>query len=402
MEAYIYDCVRTPRGRGRKEGALHSTTAVWLSAYILDKLLERNDIDQSTLEDVIWGNVTQIGEQGGCIARGAILLSDIEEKVPGLTINRFCGSGLEAVNLASNQVKSEAGMGYIAGGVEMLSRVPMGTDGAAMVVDPSIAMTHCIIPQGVSADLVASQYGFGRVDCDQYAVQSQQRAGKAWQENRFANSVVPVINDAGEKVLDVDEHMRPDTDMQSLGSLEPSFKQMGESMPGFDKLAMLKYPCFERIDHVHHAGNSSGIVDGAAAVLIGSKEFGKANGLKPRARIVTTAKTGSEPTIMLTGPLPATEKALQNAAMDISDIDLFEVNEAFASVPLMYQKHFDLDDDTINVNGGSIAMGHPLGATGAILLGTLVDELERADKSIGLVTLCVAGGMGVATIVERQ
>ena len=401
MDAYIFDCIRTPRGRGKKSGALHSTTAIWLSAYVLDKLLERHDINQQTLDDVIWGNVTQVGEQGGCIARSAVLMSALDEHVSGLTINRFCGSGLEAVNLAANQVMSNAGMGYIAGGVEMLSRVPMGTDGAALMVDPSVAMEHCIIPQGVSADLVAAEYGLSRDDCDYYAVLSQKKAAHAWSDNRFTKSVIPVYNDAGITVLETDEHIRPETDMQSLGSLEPSFKHMGESMPGFDKLALLKYPQHEAIDHVHHAGNSSGIVDGSAAVLIGSKEFGEVNNLTPRARIVTTAKVGTEPTIMLTGPLPATEKALTNAAMEITDIDLFEVNEAFASVPLMYQQYFAVDEEKINVNGGSIAMGHPLGATGAMLLGTLVDELERSDKSTGLVTLCVAGGMGVATIVER-
>ena len=401
MEAYIYDCIRTPRGKGKKDGAFHSCTAVWLSSYILDELNERNHLDPNTIEDVIWGNVTQVGEQGGCIARAAILMSNLSESIAALTLNRFCGSGLEAVNLASNQVKARAGMGYIAGGVEMLSRVPMGTDGSALMADPSVAMEHCIIPQGVSADLVAAEYNLNRDDCDQYAVTSQQKAANAWSENRFSKSVIPVRNNIGETILDRDEHIRPETNMQSLASLEPSFKQMGETMPGFDKLAIMKYPHHEKINHVHHAGNSSGIVDGAAAVLIGSEEFGKANNLTPRARIISTAKIGSEPTIMLTGPIPATEKALNNASMSVADIDLFEVNEAFAAVPLMYQKYFDVEDEKINVNGGSIAMGHPLGATGAILLGTLVDELERSDKSTGLVTLCVAGGMGVATIVER-
>ncbi len=401
MDAFIYDSVRTPRGKGKKDGSLHEVTSVWLSAFILNKLLERTEIDPKTIEDLIWGNVTQVGEQGGCLARSTVLYSNLDDSIPGLAINRFCASGLEAVNLAANQIRGNAGTGYIAGGVEMLSRVPMGSDGAAMLVDPTIAMNHSIIPQGVSADLIATKYGFSRLDCDQYAVESQRRAEIAWKEKRFDKSVIPVVDDIGATLLEMDEHLRPDTDLVTLEGLDPSFQQMGEVMPGFDKVALLKYPELEKINHVHHAGNSSGIVDGAAALLIGSSEFGEINGLTPRARIVTTAKSGSDPTIMLTGPIPASEKALKQASLNISDIDLFEVNEAFSSVPLRFIQHYDLDPDVVNVNGGAIAMGHPLGATGAIILGTLLDELERANKTLGLATLCVAGGMGVTTIIEN-
>lgn len=400
MESFIYDSVRTPRGKGKKDGALHEVTSVWLSAFILNKLLERNNIDPATIDDLIWGNVTQIGEQGGCLARSAVLYSELENSVPGLAINRFCASGLEAVNLASNQIKGNSGIGYIAGGIEMLSRVPMGSDGAAMIVDPTLAMSHSIIPQGVSADLIATRYGFSRVDCDRYAVESQLRANTAWKENRFEKSLLPVIDDIGATLLAKDEHLRPETDLNTLGQLEPSFQMMGQVMPGFDKVALMKYPELETINHVHHAGNSSGIVDGAAAILIGSREFGEINNLNPRAKIISTARSGSEPTIMLTGPIPATEKALQQASLRITDIDLFEVNEAFSSVPLRFMQYFDLDPKTVNVNGGAIALGHPLGATGTMILGTLLDELERTNKSIGLATLCVAGGMGVTTIIE--
>lgn len=401
MEAFIYDSVRTPRGKGKKDGSLHEITSVWLSSFILNKLLERADIDPKTIDDLIWGNVTQVGEQGGCLARSAVLYSNLDDNIPGLAINRFCASGLEAVNLAANQIRGNAGTGYIAGGVEMLSRVPMGSDGAAMLVDPTIAMNHSIIPQGVSADLIATKYGFSRLDCDQYAVESQRRAEIAWKEKRFDKSVIPVVDDIGATLLEMDEHIRPDTDLAVLEGLNPSFQQMGEIMPGFDKVALMKYPELEKINHVHHAGNSSGIVDGAAALLIGSREFGEINDLTPRARIVTTAKSGSDPTIMLTGPIPASEKALKQASLNISDIDLFEVNEAFSSVPLRFIQHYGIDPEMVNVNGGAIAMGHPLGATGAIILGTLLDELERTNKTLGLATLCVAGGMGVTTIIEN-
>jgi acetyl-CoA C-acetyltransferase len=308
---------------------------------------------------------------------------------------------MEAVNLAANQVKGGAGMAYIAGGVEMMGRVAMGSDGAAIAVDPSIAMEQYFVPQGISADIIATEYGFTRDDADQLAVASQQRAEKAWKEGRFKNSVITITDQNGLTILDHDEYMRPQTDMQSLGSLSPAFQAMGEVMPGFDKVAMLKYPHLEKINHIHHAGNSSGIVDGAAAVLIGNKEFGEKYGLKPRARIRANAKIGTDPTIMLTGPVPVTEKILAENGMTINDIDLFEVNEAFAAVVMRFMQAFDVDHDKVNVNGGSIAMGHPLGATGAMIIGTLLDELERADKEVGLATLCIASGMGAATIIER-
>ncbi|WP_096785070.1 acetyl-CoA C-acetyltransferase [Rhodobacter sp. CZR27] len=400
-EAYIYDAVRTPRGKGRPDGALHEVTSVALSAKVLNEVKARNNLDGAAVEDVIWGNATQVGEQGGCLARSAVLLSDLDERIPGLSINRFCASGMEAVNLAANQVRAGAGDGYIAGGVEMMSRVAMGSDGAAIAVDPSLAMKSYFVPQGISADIIATRYGFSRDDADALAVESQKRAARAWDEGRFARSVMTVRDQNGLAILDRDEHMRPETDMQSLGALRPAFKEMGEQMPGFDKLAIMKYPQLERIEHIHHAGNSSGIVDGAAAVLIGSREFGEKHGLQPRARIRATAKIGTDPTIMLTGPVPVTEKILRDAGMEISDIDLFEVNEAFASVVLRFQQAFDVDPDRVNVNGGAIAMGHPLGATGAIIIGTLLDELERSGKGVGLATLCVASGMGAATIIER-
>ena len=400
-DAYIYDALRTPRGKGRKDGALHELSALRLSAQTLNALKERNNLSGHAVEDVIWGNVTQVGEQGGCLARSAVLASDLDQSIPGLAINRFCASGLEAVNLAANQVRGGAGNGYIAGGVEMMGRVPMGSDGAAIAVDPSLAMETYFVPQGISADLIATQYGFSRNDADALAVESQRRAKAAWEDHRFDKSVMTVRDQNGLTILDRDEYMRPETNMQSLGALKPSFKDMGEAMPGFDKVALMRYPHLQRIDHIHHAGNSSGIVDGAAALLIGNKAFGQEHGLTPRARIRATAKIGTDPTIMLTGPVPVTEKILKDAGMNIGDIDLFEVNEAFASVVLRFMQAFDVDHDKVNVNGGSIAMGHPLGATGAIILGTLLDELERSGKSTGLATLCIASGMGAATIIER-
>jgi len=400
-EAFIYDAVRTPRGKGRKDGSLHEVTSMSLSAQTLNAVKERNNLDTRGIEDVIWGNVTQVGEQGGCLARTAVLASDFDEQVPGLSINRFCASGMEAVNLAANQVKGGAGKAYVAGGVEMMGRVPMGSDGAAIAVDPSIAMEKYFVPQGISADIIATEYGFTRDDTDQLAVESQRRAKAAWDEGRFNKSVFTVKDRNGLAILDHDEYMRPQTDMQSLGSLKPAFKEQGEVMPGFDAVAMLKYPHLEKIEHVHHAGNSSGIVDGAAAVLIGNKEFGIENGLTPRARIKHTAKIGLDPTIMLTGPVPVTEKVLAETGMTISDFDLFEVNEAFAAVVLRFMQAFDADPAKVNVNGGAIAMGHPLGATGAIIIGTLLDELERQDKEVGMATLCIASGMGAATVIER-
>ncbi|MDX8348207.1 acetyl-CoA C-acetyltransferase [Cognatiyoonia sp. IB215446] len=400
-EAYIYDAVRTPRGKGRKDGSLHEVTSARLSAGVLNELKARNNLEGHVVEDVIWGNVTQVGEQGGCLARTAVLASDLDERIPGLAINRFCASGMEAVNLAANQVKGGAGQAYIAGGVEMMGRVAMGSDGAAIAVDPSIAMETYFVPQGISADIIATEYGFTRDDADALAVESQKRAAAAWEDNRFEKSIVPVKDINGLTILDNDEYMRPGTDMQALGSLSASFQQMGEVMPGFDKVALMKYPHLEKINHIHHAGNSSGIVDGAAGVLIANKEWGEAHGIKPRARIKATAKIGTDPTIMLTGPVPVTEKIMADSGMSISDIDLFEVNEAFASVVLRFMQRFDVDDSKVNVNGGSIAMGHPLGATGAIIIGTLLDELERTGQGTGLATLCIASGMGAATIIER-
>jgi acetyl-CoA C-acetyltransferase len=400
-EAYIYDALRSPRGKGRPDGALHELTSVALSAKILNAVKSRNGLEGHAVEDVIWGNVTQVGEQGGCLARSAVLASDLDEAIPGLAINRFCASGMEAVNLAANQVRGGAGDGYIAGGVEMMGRVAMGSDGAAIAVDPHLAMKSYFVPQGISADIIATEYGFTRDEADALAVESQRRAAQAWAEGRFAKSVIDITDQNGLSILDRDEYMRPQTDMQSLGGLKPAFKDMGETMPGFDKIAMLKYPHLAKINHIHHAGNSSGIVDGGAAVLIGNKEFGIRHGLKPRARIRATAKIGTDPTIMLTGPVPVTHKILADHGMKISDIDLFEVNEAFASVVLRFQQAFGVDPALVNVNGGSIAMGHPLGATGAIIIGTLLDELERADKEVGLATLCIASGMGAATIIER-
>ncbi|SUZ32261.1 Putative acyltransferase [Roseibaca ekhonensis] len=400
-DAYIYDAIRTPRGKGRADGSLHEVTAVRLSAVVLDALKSRNDLDTRAVEDVIWGNATQVGEQGGCLARTAVMASEFDEQVPGLSINRFCASGMEAVNLAANQVRGGAGEAYVAGGVEMMGRVAMGSDGAAVAVDPSVAMERYFVPQGISADIIATEYGFTRDMADALAVESQRRAAVAWQEGRFDRSIVPVRDINGLPILERDEYLRPGTDMQSLGALKPAFKEMGEVMPGFDKVALMKYPHLEKIEHIHHAGNSSGIVDGAAGLLIGSKAFGEKYGLKPRAKIRATAKIGTDPTIMLTGPVPATEKILRDSGMQISDIDLFEVNEAFAAVVLRFMQAFDVPDSKVNVNGGAIAMGHPLGASGAIIIGTLLDEMERTGQGTGLATLCVASGMGAATIIER-
>ena len=400
-EAYIYDAVRTPRGKGRPDGSLHEVTSLALSAGLMNAVKDRNNLEGHAVEDVIWGNVTQVKEQGGCLARSAVLASNLDESIPGLAINRFCASGMEAVNLAANQVKGGAGQAYIAGGVEMMGRVAMGSDGAAIAVDPSIAFKTYFVPQGISADIIATEYGFTREEADALAVESQRRAAAAWADNRFAKSIVPVRDQNGLIILDHDEYMRPGTTVEDLGKLKASFKDMGEVMPGFDKVAMLKYPHLDHINHIHHAGNSSGIVDGAGAVLIGNKEFGEQYGLKPRARIRATAKIGTDPTIMLTGPVPVTEKILKDSGMSISDIDLFEVNEAFASVVLRFMQAFQVDPALVNVNGGSIALGHPLGATGAIIIGTLLDELERQDKNVGLATLCIASGMGAATIIER-
>lgn len=399
-DAYIYDAVRTPRGKGKKDGALHEVSAVRLSALALNELKARNNLEGHAVEDVIWGNVTQVGEQGACLARSAVLYSDLDERIPGVSVNRFCASGLEAVNMAANQVRGGAGDAFIAGGVEAMSRVPMGSDGGAIAADPHLAMRTYFVPQGISADIIATKYGFSRDDADALAVESQKRAAYARAEGRFSKSIFTVKDQNGLDILSADEMIRP-TDMQSLGGLNPSFKAMGEVMPGFDTIALMKYPELERIMHIHHAGNSSGIADGAAAMLIGNKDFGERMGLKPRARIRATSRVGTDPTIMLTGPVPATERVLAAAGMNIKDIDLAEVNEAFASVVLRYLQYFNADPDKTNVNGGAIAMGHPLGATGAIILSALLDELERSDKETGLATLCIGSGMGAATIIER-
>ncbi len=400
--AFIYDAIRTPRGRGKATGQLHEVPALRLSAQIINDLLHRNNLpNNAPIEDVIWGNVTQIGEQGGCLARSLVLYSNLDQAIPGLSINRFCASGLESVNLAANQINARAGAAYIAGGVESMSRVPMGSDGAAIAADPYLAMKSHFVPQGISADIIATEYGFSRADCDTYAAQSHARATFATQNGFFDKNRVAVKDQNGLIILAEDEQIRPDTTPDSLAALSPSFKDIGEGMPGFDKIALMKYPHLERIDHVHHAGNSSAISDGAAGVLLGSRQFGKDHGLKPRARIVATAKIGTDPTIMLTGPIPVCEKILKTAKMTLNDIDLFEVNEAFAAVVLRFMQHFNLNDDRLNVNGGAIAMGHPLGATGAMILGTLLDEMERRDVSIGLVAMCIGSGMGVATIIER-
>jgi acetyl-CoA C-acetyltransferase len=399
-DVYIYDAIRSPRGKGRKEGSLHQTTALHLSTEMLNTIKARNDFDTTEIADVIWGNVTQVGEQGACLARTAVLNSELAESTPGISINRFCASGLESLNLGAAQIKAGIGEAYICGGVEMMGRIPMGSDGGAFAVDPSVAHKTYFVPQGISADIIATEYGFTREQCDEYALESQKRAAKAWQEKRFSNSVVPVKDVNGITMLEHDEFMRPQTTMESLGGLKAAFKEQGEVMPGFDQVALLKYPHLPAIDHVHHAGNSSGIVDGSAAILIGSKEFGERNGLTPRAKVKAMAKVGSDPTINLTGPVPVTEKILAESGLSIEDIDLFEVNEAFSAVVLRFMQAFDVDHAKVNVNGGAIAMGHPLGATGAMLISTLIDELERSGKKTGLATLCVAAGMGSATIIE--
>ncbi|GLK76649.1 acetyl-CoA acetyltransferase [Methylopila jiangsuensis] len=399
-DAYIFDAVRTPRGRGKPDGALHEVSSLGLAVTALKALKERNGLDTVPVDDVVLGCVDPVGEAGGDIARAAALAADYGIDVPGVQINRFCASGLDAVNFAAAQVMSGQHDLAIGGGVESMSRVGLGASGGAWPMDPAIAVKSYFMPQGVSADLIATKYGFSRDDVDAYAVESQKRAATAWGEGRFARSVVPVTDVNGITLLDRDEHMRPDATMQSLGGLKPSFAEMGE-LGGFDAVATYAHPDVERVTHVHHAGNSSGIVDGAAAVLVGAKEAGAAIGLTPRARIRAFANIGSEPALMLTGPVDVTKKVLARAGMTIGDIDLFEVNEAFAAVVLRYLQAFDLDDARVNVNGGAIALGHPLGATGAMILGTAVDELERSGKSTALVTLCIGAGMGTATIIER-
>jgi len=399
-DAFIFDHVRTPRGRGKADGALHEVTALNLAAQTLAEVKKRNELDPALVEDVVLGCVDPVGEAGGDIARAAALVAGFGDGVPGVQINRFCASGLDAVNFAAAEVMSGQHQMTIGGGVESMSRVGIGASGGAWPADPAIAVKTYFMPQGISADLIATKYGFSRDDVDAYAVESQKRAAKSWEEGRFKNSVMTVRDPNGLPILAKDEHMRPSTTMQTLAALQPSFVQMGE-MGGFDAVAVQKHPEVEAINHVHTPGNSSGIVDGAAAVLIGSKEAGQAAGLKPRARIKAFANIGSEPAIMLTGPIPVTEKVLKKAGMSLGDIDLFELNEAFASVVLRYMQAFDIPHDKINVNGGAIAMGHPLGATGAMILGTVLDELERRDLSTALVTLCIGMGMGTATIIER-
>ena len=399
-DAFIYDAVRTPRGRGKADGSLHEVTALNLAAQTLAAVKDRNKLDPALVDDVVLGCVDPVGEAGGDIARAAALVAGLGDGVPGVQINRFCASGLDAVNFAAAEVMSGQHEMTIGGGAESMSRVGIGASGGAWPVDPSIAVATYFLPQGISADLIATKYGFSRDDVDAYAVESQKRAAKAWDEGRFKNSVMPVKDVNGLTILAKDEHMRPNTTMQTLAALQPSFVQMGD-MAGFDAVAVQRYPEVEAVNHVHTPGNSSGIVDGAAAVLIGSKAAGKAAGLKPRARIRQFANIGSEPSIMLTGPIPATEKVLKKAGMTKRDIDLWELNEAFASVVLRYMQALNISHDKINVNGGAIAMGHPLGATGAMILGTVLDELERRDKETALVTLCIGVGMGTATIIER-
>ena len=399
-EAYIYDAVRTPRGKGRSDGSLHEITPTALAAQVLEAVVDRTGIDSSEIEDVAFGCVSPVGEQGAVITRAAILQAGYAQTTAGIQVNRFCGSGLEASNIAAAKVMSGECDLAIGGGVESMSRVPMGSDGGAMAVDPQVTFHNYFVPQGVSADLIATKYGLSRDDLDAYAVESHKRATKAWSEGRFDKSIMPVKDVMGVTVLDRDETIRPDTNMQSLGALNPAFAMMGENF-GFDSVAQQRYPGVEKIKHVHHAGNSSGIVDGAAAILIGNKEAGERLGLKPRARIRSMASIGSEPTIMLTGPEFAAQKALKRAGMNSSDIDLYELNEAFAAVVLRFMQAMDVDHGIMNVNGGAIAMGHPLGATGAMILGTMVDELERSNKETSLVTLCIGGGMGTATIIER-
>jgi acetyl-CoA C-acetyltransferase len=400
-DAYILDHVRTPRGRGKPNGALHGITPIQLLTQVLQALRDRNQLDTALIEDVIIGCVAPVGEQGADIARVAALNAGFDEGVPGKQINRFCASGLEAVNTAAALVMSGQADLVVAGGVESMSRIPMGSDGGAMATDPQVAWNTYFVPQGISADLIATRYGISRTDCDAYALESQRRAAEAWQGGRFAASILPVRDRLGQVVLDHDEHMRPDTTLEGLAGLRAAFEVPGQQA-GFDAVAIQRYPDVERIHHVHTGGNSSGIVDGAAAVLVASKQMAAHLGLTTRARIRAFASVGSEPTIMLTGPAPSAQKALERAKMKRGDIELFELNEAFASVVLRFMQQLDVPHEQINVNGGAIALGHPLGATGAMVMGTLLDEMERRDLSTGLVNLCVGAGMGTATILERE
>jgi acetyl-CoA C-acetyltransferase len=399
-DAFIYDHVRTPRGRGKADGALHEVTALNLAAQALGEVKKRNDLDPALVDDVVLGVVDPVGEAAADIARTAALVAGFGDGVPGVQINRFCASGLDAVNFAAAQVMSGQQDMAIGGGAESMSRVGIGASGGAWAMDPTIAVPHYFLPQGISADLIATRYGFSRDDVDAYAVESQKRAAKAWEEGRFKKSVMAVKDPNGITLLAKDEHMRPSTTMQSLAQLQPAFVQIGE-LGGFDAVAIQSHPEVEAVNHVHHAGNSSGIVDGAAAVLLGNKDAGTKAGLKPRARIKAFANIGSEPAMMLTGPIDVTHKVLKRAGMKLEDIDLIEINEAFASVVLRFMQALDLDHAKVNVNGGAIALGHPLGATGAMILGTALDELERRNLNTALITLCIGAGMGTATIIER-
>ena len=399
IDALIFDTVRTPRGKGKKNGSLNEVPPIQLASKVLQAIEKRNNINTEDVDDVVLGCVHPIGEQGADIARTAVLEANWHQTVSGVQVDRFCASGLEAVNIAAAQIMSGQSDLSVGGGVESMSRVPLGSSGGAWMADPTVAYNSYFVPQGISADLLATKYNYSRTDVDNYAVSSQKRAAEAWKEQRFKNSIIPINDQNNLSILEVDEYMRPDTTMQSLGALEPSFKKMGGI--GFDEVAILKYPELESINHIHHAGNSSGIVDGAAGVLIGNKKMGNKYELKARAKIRSFASIGSEPTIMLTGPADSAEKALRKANMKVSDIDLFEMNEAFAAVVLRFMDVLKVDHSKVNVNGGAIALGHPLGATGAIILGTVLDELERRDLTTGLVTLCVGAGMGTTTIIER-
>lgn len=399
-DAYIYDHVRSPRGRGKSNGSLHEVTPVNLASRVLESLRDRNNLNTSMVDDVVFGCVSPVGEQGSCITRAAVLNADYDESVPGRQLNRCCASGLEAVNMAAAQIMAGQSDITIGGGIECMSRVPMGSDSGAMHADPAIAYKIYYAPQGIGADLIASRHGFTREDVDVYAVESQKRAANAWDNGYFARSVVPIKDQLGVTLLDRDEHMRPDTTLDGLARLSPAFTMQGEQL-GFDAVALQKYPEVEAINHVHTAGNSSGIVDGSAAMLLGTKNIGDAMGLTPRARIKGFVSIGTDPTIMLTGPAPSAEKILRRCGMTTDDIDLFELNEAFASVVMLFMQELGIEHDKINVNGGAIAMGHPLGATGTMILGTVLDELERRDLNTALINLCVAGGMGTATIIER-
>lgn len=399
-EAFIFDAVRTPRGKGKKDGTLHDVPALKLLTTTFQAIRERNNLDTSYVEDAIIGCVTQVAEQGSDIAKTAAIAAGYSNNTAGVSLNRYCGSGLEAINQASAYIMSGFTDLIVAGGVESMSRVQMGSDGFALFSDPNMILKHRIVPQGISADLIATKYGYDRGQLDAFAVESHRRAAKAWEEGRFKKSIIPVKDINGITILDRDEMVRADANIQKLSSIKPAFEMMGV-MGGYDSVAIQQYPEVETMFHPHHAGNSSGIVDGASLVLVGSKKIGNKLGLKPRARIRSFAVLGAEPTIMLTAPGPASLKALKKAKMNVSDIDLFEINEAFAVVPLRFMEELNVSPDKVNVNGGAIAMGHPLGATGAMLISTLIDELERTNKQTGLVTLCVGGGMGIATIIER-